>query len=172
MANYLLALCSIFAVCVGTVAVLTCNTTRLELGDPMTYQQAIIDTIRCLISTNQELNKNVLDNNLEHHRETLQVLRDMSTAPQANGWIYYFTSFLISTFTLYVIHQLVRTMKYLVLMRSDGLVRLAITGKRIVRLNLEPPTTQDIMDFRSNLSKPCLAYCCNVRSIAQELEMI
>lgn len=165
----------IFALCVGSVALYVCNKTALRMGDPKTIQLATLDTIKCLIAANQELNSKLVDANARQHTETLQALSDIKNLiPQANNWIDYTISFFISSFVCSILYQLVRCVYYYTLLKSYACAELALSMERCRGFDFDRPTSDDIVEFRKRLSRPILSYClcCCIRTRADEMEMI
>jgi len=174
--NFHLTTTLIFALCVGSVALYVCNMTALRMGDPKTIQLATLDTIRCLMATNQDLNSRLIDANLRQHQETLQALVDIKTQiPQANTWLHDTFVFFISSFICAIVYQLARSTYYHVLMTSNACAELILMMERCQRLNFDRPTISDVVEFRKRLSRPLLSYClcCCIRTrIDEEIEMI
>lgn len=165
----------IFAMCVGSVALYVCNMTALRMGDPKTIQLATLDTIKCLIAANQELNSQLIDANARQHTETLQALTDIKNLiPQANNWFYNILSFFISSLVCTILYQLVRCVYYYTLQKSYACAELALMMERCRGLNFNRPTSDDIVEFRKRLSRPILSYClcCCIRTRTDEIEMI
>lgn len=164
-----------FALCVGSVALYVCNMTALRLGDPKTIQLATLDTIRCLMATNQELNAKLIEANLQQHSETLQALADIkSQIPRANTWTHDLLVFFISSVTCTIVYQLLRCAWYYTLMKSRACAELILMMERIQRLNFNRPNISDVVEFRKHLSRPILSYClcCCIRTRTEEIEMI
>lgn len=164
-----------FALCVGSVALYVCNMTALRLGDPKTIQLATLDTIRCLMATNQDLNARLIDANLRQHQETLQALADIKNQiPQANTWFHDLLVFFISSVICTIVYQLVRCAYYYALLESKACAELILMMERCQRLNFNRPTNSDVVEFRKHLSRPLLSYClcCCIRNRTDEIEMI
>lgn len=173
--NFHLMTTLIFALCVGSVALYMCNMTALRMGDPKTIQLATLDTIKCLIAANQELNSKLLDANARQHTETLQALSDIkSLIPQANNWINNIISFFISTLVCSILYQLWRCVYYYTMLKSYACAELVLLMERCRGLNFDRPTPDDIVEFRKRLSRPILSYClcCCIRTRTDEIEMI
>lgn len=164
-----------FALCVGSVALYVCNMTALRLGDPKTIQLATLDTIRCLMATNQDLNARLIDANLRQHQETLQALADIKNQiPQVNTWFHDLFVFFVSSVTCTIVYQLVRCAYYYALMKSKACAEFFLMMERCQRLNFDRPNNSDVVEFRKRLSRPLLSYClcCCIRTRADEIEMI
>lgn len=165
----------IFALCVGSVALYVCNMTALRLGDPKTIQLATLDSIRCLMATNQDLNARLIDANLQQHQETLQAILDVKNQiPRANSWLHDLFVFFVSSFICTILYQLLRCAYFYTLMKSDACAELILMMRRCQRLNFNRPTTSDVVEFRKRLSRPILSYClcCCIRTRTDEIEMI
>nr|BCP45662.1 hypothetical protein [Osugoroshi virus] len=173
--NFHLMTTLIFATCVGSVALYVCNMTALRMGDPKTIQLATLDTIRCLIDNNRDLNVRVIDANARQHQETLQALTDIKNQiPRANSWPHDLLVFFISSTICAILYQLLRCACYYTLVKSDACAELALTMERFRRLNFNRPTNRDVVEFRKHLSRPILTYClcCCIRTRSEEIEMI
>lgn len=165
----------LFALCASSVALYVCNMTALRMGDPKTIQLATLDTIRCLIATNQDLNARLIDANLKHHQETLRTLTDIrDRQPRANSWPHDLLVFFISSLVCAVLYQLLRCAYYYVLMTSVACTELVLMMERCQRLDFNRPTASDVVEFRKHLSRPILSYClcCCIRRGTDEIEMI
>lgn len=173
--NFHLMTTLIFACCVGSVALYVCNKTALRMGDPKTIQLATLDTIKCLIAANQELNSKLIDANARQHTETLQALSDIKNLiPRANNWIDYTITFFISSFVCSILYQLLRCVYYYTLLNSYACAELVLTMERCRGLNLSRPTPDEIVEFRKRLSRPLVSYClcCCIRTRTEEIEML